>query len=34
MDIKTQLNDMNAAVTRVLPKHFDLFYGGQWHKPA
>jgi len=25
---------MNAAVTSALPKHFDLYYGGRWYKPA
>ena len=25
---------MNLAVKRVLPTHFDLYYGGQWHRPA
>ena len=34
MNINEQLETMNKAVTQVLPQHFDLYYGGQWHKPA
>ncbi len=34
MDTKTQLEKMNSTVAQVLPKHLDLFYGGEWHRPA
>ena len=34
MDNDTQVEKMNASIAHVLPKHLDLYYGGEWHAPA